>query len=494
MGLVFEAIATEGLAHVAYLIGDSSSGTAALIDPAVDVDRYLSIAQSRRVAITHIFETHVPSDMVSGSRELQSHLPNAKICLSWEGTSDYKFPHLPVHDGDRFTFGELVITARHTPGPTPEHMSYLLSEKRNPHSPWGICSGDSLLLQSAGRVDLLGSEQAPLLAAKLYQTIQDFYLPLPDGILIYPGHSQGSPCGLEIGHRPVTTLGYERLHNPYLQPQEKDDFCNFAQAAAPPLPPYFEKMHRINAEGPPVLGHAPELHPLSASAFNHAVEEEGTILIDTRDMFAFGAGHIAGALNLNAAPVMSLWGGWFIDPDKRILLIVDEHEKDNVVRYLWRTGFTNFAGYLEGGMSAWSSAGYPLQQIPQRSVQQLREAGNNLQLVDVRSTAEYDQGYIPGAIHIPLARLLEQISKLNPEQATAVYCGSGYRASLATSLLRQQGFKNINNIPGSWKAWREAGFPVAGVAHDTVCIPSVRIPKIVLRPPAATPLAAKIAL
>lgn len=493
MGLVFEAIATEGLAHIAYLIGDSSSGTAALIDPAVDVDRYLALAQSRRVTITHIFETHVPSDMVSGSRELQAHLPNAKICLSWEGVSDYKFPHLPVHDGDRFAFGDLVITARHTPGPTPEHMAYLLSEKRNPHSPWGVCTGDSLLLQSAGRVDLLGSEQAPLLAEKLYQTMQDFYLPLPDGILIYPCHSKGSPCGLDIGQRPVTTLGYERIHNPYLHPQEKSDFCNFAQAAAPPLPSYFQKMRRINSEGPAIIGHSVDLHSLSAAAFQHAIDEEDTVVIDTRDMFAFGAGHIAGALNLGAAPMMSLWGGWFIDPEKRILLIVDEHEKDNVVRYLRRTGFTHFAGYLEGGMSAWSNAGYALQQIPQRSVQQLREAGNNLQLVDVRTSAEHEKGYIPGALHIPLARLLEQISKLNPEKATAVYCGQGYRASLATSLLRQQGFKNINNIPGSWKAWREAGFPVAGLSGDTVCIPSVRIPKIVLRPTTA-PLAAKIAL
>ncbi len=493
MGLVFEAIATEGLAQVAYLIGDSSSRTAALIDPAVDVDRYLKLAHERRVAITHIFETHIPSDLVSGSRELQSHLPNAKICLSWEGVADYRFPHLPVHDGDRFAFGEVVITARHTPGPTPEHMAYLLSEKRNPHSPWGICTGDSLLLESAGRVDLLGSEQAPQLAEKLYRTIQDFYLPLADGILLFPAHSKGSPCGLDIGQRRVTTLGYERIHNPYLQPQEKTDFCNFAQAAAPPLPPYFAKMHRINSEGPAIVGYPPELHALTAAAFQPAVEEEDTVLLDTRDMFAFGAGHIAGALNLGAAPVMSLWGGWFIDPDKRILLIVDEHEKENVVRYLRRTGFSNFAGYLEGGMSAWSNAGYPLQQIPQRSVQQLKEAGNNnLQLVDVRSSAEHDKGYIPGAVHIPLARLLEQISKLNPETPTAVYCGAGYRASLATSLLRRHGFKNINNIPGSWKAWREAGFPIAGTSHDTVCVPSVRIPKISLRPTA--PLAAKVAL
>ena len=492
MGLVFEAIATEGLAHVAYLIGDSSSGTAALIDPAVDVDRYLKMAHERRVVITHIFETHIPSDMVSGSRELQAHLPGAKICLSWEGASEYKFPHLPVHDGDRFTFGDLVITARHTPGPTPEHMAYLLSERTNPHSHWGVCTGDSLLLQSAGRVDLLGSEKAPLLAEKLYHTMQDFYLPLPDGILLYPAHTKGSPCGLDIGQRPVTTLGYERIHNPYLQPQEKADFCNFAQAAAPPLPPYFSKMRRINSEGPAVIGHLLELHPLGPAAFKQSIDEEDTVLIDTRDMFAFGAGHIAGALNLGAAPAMSLWGGWFIDPEKRILLIVDEHEKDNVVRYLRRTGFNNFAGYLEGGMSAWSNAGYALQQIPQRSVQQLKEAGNKLQLVDVRSSAEHDQGFIPGAVHIPLARLIEQLGKLNPEVATAVYCGAGYRASLATSLLRRHGFKNVNNIPGSWKAWREAGFPIAGRASDTVCVPSVRIPKISLRPTA--PLAAKVAL
>jgi len=482
MGLIFEAIPTEGLASIAYLVGDSSAGTAALVDPCVDVDRYLALAQSRRVTITHIFETHIHADMVSGSRELQSHLPNAKICLSWEGASDYKQPHLPVHDGDRFGFGELVLTARHTPGPTPEHMAYLLSEKRNPHSPWGVLSGDSLLVNSTGRVDLLGLERGHHLAEQLYSTLRDFYLHLPDGVIVYPGHGPGSPCGVEIGGRQVTTIGYERLHNPYLQIPELEEFRNFALSAAPPQPSYFPRMKTLNAEGPEIIGHSVELQPLSAQAFHQALQEESSLLVDTRNMFAFGAGHIAGALNLGASPVMTIWGGWFLDPEKKILLVVDPHEKVNVVRYLQRSGFNNFAGYLEGGMAAWSSAGYPLQQIPQRSVQQLREVGNNLQLVDVRSSAEHEQGYIPGAIHIPLPRLLEQLAKLNPELPTAVYCAAGYRASLATSLLRQRGFKNINNIPGSWEAWREAGYPIAGRSCDTVCIPQVRIPKVVLRP------------
>jgi len=241
-------------------------------------------------------------------------------------------------------------------------------------------------------------------------------------------------------------------------------------------------MKTLNAEGPDIIGHSLEMQPITAQAFQQALQEENTVLADTRNMFAFGAGHIAGALNLGASPAMTIWGGWFLDPEKKILLVVDPHEKENVVRYLQRSGFTNFAGYLEGGMAAWSSAGYPLQQIPQRSVQQLREVGNNLQLVDVRATAEHEQGYIPGAIHMPLPRLLEQLARLNPDKPTAVYCAAGYRARLATGLLRQRGFKKHQQHTRGWEAWREAGYTIAGRACDTVCVPPVRIPKVVLRP------------
>ncbi|MFN8606716.1 MAG: rhodanese-like domain-containing protein [Vulcanimicrobiota bacterium] len=458
MGLVFEAMLTEGLASIAYLVGDTSSGTAALIDPSLDVERYLKKAHERRVVITHVFETHQACDQLSGTQLI----PGAKVCLSWQG--DYRFPHLPVHDGDRFVFGDISLTARHTPGVSPEHMAYLLAEDG---VAWAVLSGDSLLINSVGQ---------PQDAQQLYKTLRDFYLKLDDGVLVYPAHSAGSACGLGMSRRLVSSIGYERRHNPYLMETGREDFQSY-----PPRPPHFARLQRLNAEAPPPSG---QPHPLTAQAFHQALSEQEAQLVDARDMFAFGAGHIAGALNLGAAPVMSLWAGHFLDPERPLLLVSEEHERENVIRYLRRTGFTQFAGYLEGGMSKWSNAGFPLQQIPQRSVQQLKEAGNKLQLVDVRTSAEHERGYIPGSIHIPLARLPEQMHKLSADRATAVYCGAGYRASLATSLLRRQGFLNVNNIPGSWKAWREAGFPVAGRAGDTVCVAttSMRIPKISLKP------------
>ncbi|MBS2035749.1 MBL fold metallo-hydrolase [bacterium] len=458
MGLVFEAMLTEGLASVSYLVGDTGSGTAALIDPSIDVDRYLKKAHDRRVVITHVFETHLACDQLSGSQLI----PGAKVCLSWKG--DYRFPHLPVHDGDRFRFGDLTLVARHTPGTSPEHMAYLLEENG---VNWAVLSGDSLLVQSVGQ---------PEDCQQLFKTLRDFYLKLDDGVLVYPAHIAGSACGQGMSRRQVSSIGYERRHNPYLIEPGPVDFQNY-----PARPAYFSRLKHLNGEAPPQPG---QPQPLTAQAFQQALEEEDTQLVDTRDMFAFGAGHIAGALNLGAAPVMSLWAGHFLDPEKRLLLVLEEHERENVLRYLRRTGLAQFAGYLEGGMSKWSNAGLPLQQIPQRSVQQLREAGNNLQLIDVRSSAEYERGYIPGCIHIPLPRLQDQMHRLNPEVATAVYCGAGYRASLASSLLRRQGFKNVNNIPGSWKAWREAGYPVAGRTQDTVCVasPLLHIPKISLKP------------
>lgn len=484
MGLIFEAIPTEGLAAIAYLVGDSSTGTAALVDPSADVDRYLRLAQQKDVAITHVFETHIHADMLSGSRELHARLPNVKLCLSWEGGAEYGFPHHPVHDGDRFPFGELVLTARHTPGHTPEHMAYLLSEKRNPHLPWGVLSGDSLFVNSVGRPDLLGTDQAQKLATQQFHTLRDFYTALPDGLIVYPGHGAGSSCGAAIGDRPCSTIGYEKANNPYLQFTEVEAFIDYALSSAPPQPTYYPRLKRINAEGPPVLGKLPEPPALTAQSFQKALQDEDHVLVDTRSMFAFGGGHIPGAINLGAAPCLSIWAGWFLPPDRPILLVVEPEHRDKVVRYLLRTGFSDLAGYLAGGMAVWSNAGFPIQDIPQRSVQQLRDAGNKLQLVDVRSNGEFEKGYIPGAVHIPLPRLSDQLFRLEPDKPTAVYCATGYRASLATSLLKQHGFKSVHNIPGSWQAWKEAGFPIAGAPEDTVLVPQARIPKVVLKPPA----------
>lgn len=470
MSLVFETIPTPGIAVISYLIGDDGEGTACLVDPCADVDRYLELARKKKVAITHIFETHIHADLISGSNELRERLgEDAVVCVSGEGGASYDFPHQALKDGDLFAFGSVSLTARHTPGHTPEHMSYLLHDKKHPDLPWGVLSGDSLFVNSAGRPDLLGEGQSEKLAAQQFHTLRDFYLKLEDSVIIYPAHGHGSPCGADIGERLSSAMGYERRFNEYLQFTDVEAFTRHSLDSAPPVPTYYPRTKEVNAKGPAVLGNLPKIKPFPASAFRKAVESKQGILIDTRDMLAFGGGHIAGALNIGGTPMLSLWAGWLLKPDQPILLVVEESKLKEVLQLFVRTGYHNFAGYLVGGMGSWDNAGFPVAHVAQMTVLDVQAAGSKLQIVDVRSPQEWEQGHIPGAVHAFLPHLREKISqlKLDPNLPTAVYCATGYRASIGASILKQLDFRQVNNVLGSWTAWQKVGFPVAREEEKT---------------------------
>ncbi|MBV9009168.1 MAG: MBL fold metallo-hydrolase [Verrucomicrobia bacterium] len=468
MSLVFETIQTEGLAELSYLIGDDEEGTAAVFDPRADVDIYIEYARKKNVAITHIFETHIHADLVSGARELCSRVESARIYVSHEGGATYGFSNESVHDGDKFTFGSVIITARHTPGHTPEHMSYLLTDAEHPEVPWGVLSGDSLFVNSAGRPDLLGEKETTKLAAQQFRTLRDFYMQLPDSVIIYPAHGSGSPCGAEIGDRLSSSIGYERPLNPFLQFKDVQSFTHFAVSTAPPIPKYYPVMKKVNAEGPQLLGGLPRVAGLPPKAFKDAIDAQESVLVDTRSMLAFGSAHIPGALNIGGTPMLSIWAGSLLDPEQAILLVLEQDDEvDEVVRLFIRTGFTKFAGYLVGGMKAWGNAGYPLAQVPQMSVHELRKPAPELQVLDVRSAREWKGGHVPGARHIFLGELTRRAGELDKLRPVAVYCATGYRASIAASILKHDGFSQVNNVPGSWHAWKKAGYPVERDAvHD----------------------------
>lgn len=462
MSLVFERIQTEGIAELSYLIGDDSTGVAAIVDPTPDVDKYLTLAREHTVSITHIFETHIHADLMSGARELCARLASAKIFVSHEGGARYGFEGEAVNDGDRFEFGSLVVTAKHTPGHTPEHVSFLLAEKKHIETPWGVLTGDSLFVNSAGRPDLMGAKTDKL-AEQLFHTLRDFYLGLPDGVMIFPAHGAGSPCGADIGERLESTIGYERKFNPFLQYQNFDAFKDYALRTAPPTPTYYPRMKKLNAKGPDILGNLPRVPALPPKTFKQAIEQEEGILIDTRTHLAFGGGHIAGALNIGGTSMLSVWAGWLLDPAKPVLLVLeDDSEIEPVVKRFLRTGYTKFAGYLAGGMKAWNNAGLDLENVGQMTVHDIKAAGKNLQVIDVRSPSEWDEGHVPGATHLFLPELREKASRLAKRKPIAVYCDSGYRASIGASILKQEGFHTVSNVPGSWQAWKNAKFPIAG--------------------------------
>ncbi|PYL15829.1 MAG: MBL fold metallo-hydrolase, partial [Verrucomicrobia bacterium] len=401
--------------------------------------------------------------LVSGSRELCARLESAKIFVSHEGGAEYKFEVEKIKDADGFTFGEVLITARHTPGHTPEHVAYLLADTELPDEPWGILTGDSLFVSSAGRPDLLGEKHTKQLAEQQFHTLRDFYLKMPDHIMIYPNHGAGSPCGADIGARLTSTIGYERRHNKFLQFDEVKKFTDYALATAPPVPTYYPRMKKVNANGPEVLGSLPRAPGLPPKAFKATVEKKAAQLVDVRTMLAFGGGHIAGALNIGGSPILSVWAGWMLDPEKPILLVLeDDDDLEKILRLFVRTGYTKFAGYLIDGMKSWDAAGFPIERIGQMSVHELNERKSSLQVVDVRGPGEWKKGHVPGARHIFVPELHKRMAELDRSKSTVVYCGSGYRSSIAASILKPAGFKEIWNVPGSWEAWKKAKLPIEG--------------------------------
>jgi hydroxyacylglutathione hydrolase len=462
MTMRFEQILADGIAQCSYLVGDDSPGTAAVIDPRPDVDIYLDRARSLGLSITHVLETHIHADFMSGARELVDRLGGAaRLCVSAEGGADYGFDHHPIRDGDEFAFGGVRLRARFTPGHTPEHMSFLLYESDR-DAPWGVLTGDSFFVDSVGRPDLMGDEMTDELTEALFHTVRDFYMQLNDGVIIYPCHGAGSECGPDIGDRMSSTIGYERRFNRYCQIGELEEFRRAMQQDAPPVPTHYPRMKKVNAAGPPVIGNLPHVPALRPAAFAEALESGGPQLLDTRDMLAFGGGHIAGALNIGARPDLSVWGGWLLHPERPILLVLeDDADLARVVTLLWRTGFARFGGYLAGGMAAWQEAGRELAKVEQITVHELKEAGTELQRLDVRKQEEWDAGHIPGAKHIFLGELRDRLDELDRSRAYATYCASGFRASAAASILAANGFRSVCNVPGSWKAWTEAGYETA---------------------------------
>lgn len=460
--LIFEQVHTPGIAQLSYLLGDDSVGMAAVIDPRPDVECYLELSRRHKLGITHIFETHIHADFMSGARELQKRVPSAKIYCSVEGGAKYEFEHESLRDGERFEFGSAVLEAKYTPGHTPEHMSYLAFEKKRQNSPWGVFSGDSLFVDSVGRPDLLGDDETQKLAEQLYDTMLGFYAKLDDSVELYPGHGAGSACGPEIGDRKSSSLGYEKKHNKFLQPQEKEAFVDAVLGSAPPVPFYYPKMKKVNARGPETFGDLPPVPALPVAGFKKALQDKRNVLVDTRNFLAFGGGHIEGAMNIGDRPELSPWAGWMLKFEDPILLVLEKDDQlPDVVRLLWRVGYTRFAGYLAGGMKAWNNSGGPVQEVPQLSVHELKQRLDEFQILDVRAPAEWEKGHIPRARHIFVPELRDRVGELDRGKPVATYCDSGYRASIAASVLQKAGVEDVHNVPGSWQAWKKAGYPIA---------------------------------
>lgn len=455
-----ETIKAEGLAHLSYLLGDDIAGVCAVIDPRRDVGIYLDLAQHHDARITHILETHIHADFVSGSRELHAET-GAPIYVG--ESEEYGFEHKPLHEGDTLTLGNLTLKTLHTPGHTPEHVCYLISGGKGSQEPWALLSGDTLFAGEVGRPDLLGHGSEQKLALALYHTLHDKLLKLGDEVEIYPAHGQGSPCGGSIGERNTSTIGYERLHNPKLKAVGAEAFAALVLSDLPPAPFYYPRMKKVNAKGPKLLHSLPHVQALDAAAFEREMQNPDTVVVDTREIEAFGGAHIRGALNIALRDEFPQWAGWMLKPEARILLVLaDEDKLCEVQWHLLRVGYENIVGFLRHGMREWFEVGRPFERIGEMSVQELHaklsEAKDTFQLLDVRRDDEWKEGAIPGATHLFAPYLPGRLDVVEKGKPVVVYCGSGYRASVAASVLQQHGFTDVCNVPGSIEAWKAAGY------------------------------------
>lgn len=462
MALVFQQMITEAIGDASYLVGDDSACVCAVVDPQIDVDRYLDAAREHGLAILYVIQTHTHEDFVSGSTALAARAPGAQVCLSGHTEDSYGFEHRALREGDELELGSVRLQVRHTPGHTPEHIALVVS-KKDDKQPFAVLSGGALLVGTAGRTDLLGPERTDELTRQQFRSLRDVFLQLPDGVLVYPTHVHGSPCGAAIGDKPATSIAQEKVTNELLLKTDEGAFKQVALRGLPPKPSYYPRLKETNTAGPKGNGAQP-VAALPPEQFAKAAERQDGVVIDTRQMLAFGGGHIPGALNFGAAGHLAIQAGWMLDPGRPLLLVLDKDAQlEAVVTELARTGFTRFGGYLAGGMTAWENAGLPLQSLPQLHVRDLAKEvdmdSRRLTVLDVRAPHEWDSGHVPGAMHVFLPELPKSLSRIDKTQPVAVYCDSGYRASIAASLLQAHGY-DVRNVPGSWQAWQACGLAV----------------------------------
>ncbi|UCD09585.1 MAG: MBL fold metallo-hydrolase [Dehalococcoidales bacterium] len=456
--MIFHRIKSEGIAHNSYFIG--SGREAAVIDPRRDCEVYIELGKQHGMIIRWIFETHRNEDYAIGSIELR-HRTGAEI---YHGPGlQWKYGNT-LEEGQELGIGSLRLKALHTPGHTDEGMSYVVTDDPSSAIPLMVFTGDALFVNDIGRSDLYGNEEAPRLAASLYDSIFGKLLPLGDGVIICPAHGAGSVCGKSIADRDESTIGIEKIRNPWLQIRSREEFIKLKTAEKLERPHYFCQMEIFNLEGPPLLGNLPLPEPLTPSQFKEKMEN-GAIVVDTSLPNAFGGAHINGAYSiwLEGLPV---FGGWVLPYDEPILLVPENNRDiDTAVRYLVRAGYDRIEGYLYGGTEEWYNNGYPVEQLLLLSVDKLHERlskGNNIIVLDVREEDEWDEGHLEGAMRIYVGHLEEKLDEIPSDKEIAVMCTVGHRGGLAASILLKAGFEGIYNILGGFEAWTNAGYPVTG--------------------------------
>lgn len=458
--MFFQHVYDKSLSQASYVIGCQAKGEAIVIDAQRDVDVYLEIAKANNLTITHIAETHIHADFLCGSRELAA-ATGAKLYLSDEGGDDwqYQFPHRGLKHGDTIRVGNLTLEVLHTPGHTPESISFLLTDHPASDKPVMVFTGDFVFVGDIGRPDLLekaagfvGTQEKG--ARQLYESVRRF-AELPEYIQVWPGHGAGSACGKALGAVPSSTVGYEKIRNwAFRHEGDEQGFVDYLLEGQPEAPKYFAKMKHLNKVDRPLLIEVPRHPKLSVDQFIRAYRN-GVRVIDTRNKTAFADGFIPGSLNIQDNNSFSTWMGWQLNYEEQFMLIAEEHQLEELTRKLMRIGMDNCYGYIPGV----AGLGIDLQVADVVDINAFKALidNPNVQVVDVRGENEYKAGHIAGADHVFVGTLQHNLDKISKDKQVVIHCQAGDRATIAYSILKSHGFDNVKNYPGGMKEWVNQG-------------------------------------
>ena len=471
--MFFKRFYDDGLAQASYLIGCDGTREAIVIDANREIATYIAAAATEKLQIVAVTETHIHADFLSGSREL-ARATGARLYLSAEGGEDWQYRFAAadhaqlLHDGDQITIGKVRLDVLHTPGHTPEHLSFLVTDTAASDRPVGLCSGDFVFVGDVGRPDLLEraakvANTMEVAAHQLFHSLEEFRA-LPDYVQVWPGHGAGSACGKALGAMPQSTVGYERIANWGVSATQEDRFVHEVLAGQPEPPVYFATMKRLNRDGPAMLGAMPIPKALDATALTPTVVREG-IVVDIRAADEFAAGYIPGTLNIPFGKSFSTWAGWLLPYDRDVVLIAnDAAQAARATREMAMIGLDHVAGFTTAeAVTAWASVGNSVETIPQSTGADMapRVAAHEVTVVDVRNHSEFAHGHIPGALHIPVGYLTERLAEIPRDKPIVLQCQGGARSAIASSVLRRGGVHDIINLRGGFGDWEREGRAIA---------------------------------
>lgn len=462
--MYFEQISVEGLGCLSYVIGCPRAKAMLVVDPKRDIQDYLDIADAEGMRVTHVINTHLHADHISGDQELRA-ATGCDIHINTSGVTP-SYPHKALEDGQVFELGSARVEVLHTPGHTPNSVTLVVTDTGRSPEPQMLLTGDLLFVGDIGRPDLPGSEILDQQVENLHHSLYERLTAFPDHLEVYPGHGQGSLCGKGMSAKKSSTLGYERRANPMLGFDSFEAFKAEVTSAFPTRPRSFSHIIETNRRGAPLLDACPMDKRLTPEQFEREMAD-GAVVLDTRDAAAYGGVHIPGSINIGFEKQLANWVGMVIDPQADLLLVVEGPEGyERMLTELHRIGYDRVFGYLSGGVTGWLMSGRPVQSLEQTAPRALalaleQGAAAGTTVIDVRTPAEREAQRLAGSVHHPLTKMLDgDMPALDTSAAVVVHCGTGFRSNIAAGLMQRAGFDKVSSLAGGLFAWSNAGLPL----------------------------------